>query len=351
MRQALEQLAQRLNQYRGSRIGEQNTKAALVEPMLRALGWDTEDVEEVHREYRRRPSDKPVDYALMLGREPRLFVEAKGLDENLNDHKWAIQIISYATVAGVEWVVLTNGDEYRIFNAHAPVPVEEKLFKKVSLSDDGAESADALRLLAKDQIQRDSLAALWRAHSIDRRVQQAVEALFEPDPNPWLVGRLSRSLDGLTAGDVRAALQRARIRLDFPSPTELTPETAVQAREEVPASPRKRAKRSPASYGVSLTDLIRGGFVTVPFVLTSTYFGQTLSARIEPDGTVTFEGKVYPSLSTAAGMARASVRGAPPGRDYPQTNGWTFWKFVDESGVKREIDVLRRRFLRGRESN
>ena len=36
--------------------------------------------------------------------------------------------MGYAIVAGVEWVVLTDGNEYRIYNTHAPVPVAEKLF-------------------------------------------------------------------------------------------------------------------------------------------------------------------------------------------------------------------------------
>ena len=65
----------------------------------------------------------------MLQREAVLFIEAKALDENLDDRRWAGQIIGYAMQAGVEWVVLTNGDEYRIYNAHAPVAFEGKLFR------------------------------------------------------------------------------------------------------------------------------------------------------------------------------------------------------------------------------
>ena len=60
-------------------IGEQDTKAALIVPVLRALGWDVEDLEDVKLEYRRRPADNPVDYALFLLRSPRLFIEAKSL--------------------------------------------------------------------------------------------------------------------------------------------------------------------------------------------------------------------------------------------------------------------------------
>jgi predicted type IV restriction endonuclease len=66
-------------------IVEENTKGALIEPLLSALGWDVEELDEVHREYKRKPKDKPVDYALFLNREPRLFIEAKALDEDLTN--------------------------------------------------------------------------------------------------------------------------------------------------------------------------------------------------------------------------------------------------------------------------
>jgi hypothetical protein len=151
----LEQVRDRIAPYRDrtSSVGEQNTKAALIEPILRALGWDVEDPEEVWREYRRRSVDNPVDYALMVLRTPRLFVEAKALGDNLDDPKWANQISDYAVVAGVEWVVLTNGDEYRIYNSHAAVPVEERLFRTLRLTDNGTDVAGALDVLSRHCIE------------------------------------------------------------------------------------------------------------------------------------------------------------------------------------------------------
>ncbi len=101
-------------QNRKENIGEQNTKAALIDPLLSALGWEVEDIDEVSREYKRKPQDNPVDYALFMLRSPRLFVEAKDLGKDLSDRKWISQILGYATVVGVEWCVLTNGDEYRL---------------------------------------------------------------------------------------------------------------------------------------------------------------------------------------------------------------------------------------------
>ena len=69
----------RIARHQRENIGEQDTKAALIVPVLRALGWDVEDLEDVKLEYRRRPADNPVDYALFLLRSPRLFIEAKSL--------------------------------------------------------------------------------------------------------------------------------------------------------------------------------------------------------------------------------------------------------------------------------
>jgi hypothetical protein len=74
-------------QNRNESIGEQNTKAALIDPLLAALGWDVEDIDEVSREYRRKSQDNPVDYALFMLRSPRLFVEAKGLEKDLSDRR------------------------------------------------------------------------------------------------------------------------------------------------------------------------------------------------------------------------------------------------------------------------
>jgi predicted type IV restriction endonuclease len=134
-----------IQRFRDKDLGEQNTKASLIDPILDALGWNIRDPDEVHREYKPTSKDCPVDYALKLLRKPRLFVEAKGLGETLSDRKWITQVLGYAIVAGVEWCVLTDGDEYRIYNATAAVDAEEKLLCKIKLSE--ASSADSVKTL------------------------------------------------------------------------------------------------------------------------------------------------------------------------------------------------------------
>lgn len=155
---------------RGESIGEHNTKAILIEPVLSALGWRLDELDEVRREYKRKPQDNPVDYALFLFGSPRLFVECKALDFAL-DRKTASQVMGYASTVGVGWCLVTNGDEYRIYNAHAALDVDDKLFRSVCLSDASQESLwlETLALLTKESLRESELESLWKSHFVDRQ--------------------------------------------------------------------------------------------------------------------------------------------------------------------------------------
>jgi predicted type IV restriction endonuclease len=323
-------------------LNEENTKATLIEPVLRSLGWDVEDVEEVVREYRIKSRDKPVDYGLLVLRTPRLFVEAKPLGENLDDRRWTNQIMGYAGVAGVQWIVLTDGNEYRIYNAHAPVSVEEKLFRTVRVTDEGPLVHETLELLAKDRMEENRIEVLWRAHFVDKHVRAAVEQLFTGEGDLLLVNYVAQHTRNLTPEEIRSSLKRCRVALDFPLPTE---ELLRQ-----PAAKEPKVRREPAGERseITLLDLIQAGLLHPPVALERDYKEKRLTAKIEPDGTVTCLGKKYDSLSLAGGMARASVVGMREHGGPPSTNGWTFWKMRDTSGELVEVDVVRQRFAEGR---
>jgi hypothetical protein len=311
-----------------------------------------EDPEEVWREYKRQNADNPVDYALMILRSPRLFVEAKGLGENLEDPRWANQIVTYAVMAGVEWVLLTNGDDYRIYNTHAKVPMEEKLFRAVRLTDEDPRTEAALDVLAKERMKENWIDVLWKAHFVDRQIRVALDGLFGADPNPSLVRLIARRIPTLQPAEIKAGLARVRIRLDFPEELIPAARQPTPTPRPAPAKPGKGlAGPSPSVAGstpwrdVTLRDVVTAGLIQLPLDLEKTYLGHYITARIEADGRITFASDTYDSLSTAAGVARASIIGAPPGRKYPQTNGWIFWRFRDQDGQVRPLDVLRQRYF------
>ncbi len=85
-------------------------KQAVILPVLKALGWDPFNVEEVAPEY--TVGGQRVDYALreLKGGDAKVFVEAKRGTEELEKHEE--QLLKYAFQAGVDLAVLTNGSAW-----------------------------------------------------------------------------------------------------------------------------------------------------------------------------------------------------------------------------------------------
>ena len=346
VRDVLPVIRERITSLRDKGINEMSTRAALINPMLKALGWDNEDLDQVQQEYRFQSSDNPVDYALMEGGKPSLFVEAKALGKDLGDQKWASQIMGYAIVAGVEWVVLTDGNEYRVYNTHAPVPVAEKLFHAVRVIDEDASAGEILDLLSSGGKPKDRLKAQWHAHFVDRQMRRALTGLFGPEPDESFVSLLKEGTVNLTDEDVAASLRRVQPQFEFPLVHDSESDSSrPPVKPPVDPPPVNQLPDPLPARLVRLPHLIAAGIIRPPLDLRKTYLGQPLSARIETDGTVTYQGKSFRSLSTAGNAARiaAGFRGERAVR----TGGWMFWRFTDSDGQVREIDVLRQRYLDG----
>ncbi|MGD9647469.1 MAG: hypothetical protein AB7U73_17275 [Pirellulales bacterium] len=346
----------RLGEQNAKGLGEQNTKASLIEPILEALGWDIRDPDEVHREFKPTTRDSPVDYALKLLRKPRLFVEAKGLGENLSDRKWVSQMLGYATMAGVEWCVLTNGNEYRVYNASAPVEAEEKLFRSVRLVEsDTAEAVDLLRLISRANMEENLLDVLWSAHFVDRRVKEALGQMLD-SVDKALVRLIRRRVPKLSPKEIAESIRRLDVAISQSNAPPATP--TRRAQEWTPQksrAPRKqlaktgvertkpRAGKKKLFIGVTLKDVIDAGLLNPPLKLTRKYHDQLLEAELKRDGTVVFQGKAYSSCSTAADEARRTIIGGTP-----HTNGWSFWCWNGGDGKSVPLDEARQALLKRR---
>jgi hypothetical protein len=300
-------------------------------------------------------------------RTPRLFVEAKGLGENINDPRWANQIISYAAVAGVEWVALTDGAEWRIYNAHAPVPVEQKLFRSVKVDGEGTEVLDTLSLLSTENMRENRIQELWRGYFIDRQVNQVLHEVFNgSEPPSELVNLVAKRAARLGADDVRASLLRVRGVFDWPSPEIAPPtlghpalppsdaHTVVGAPEPTHTPPAPVAKARPdgakgkkrvssQEKALRLTDLLYSGRLK-PGEIVARYDGQQWRATLEAHGGITFQGRTHSSLSQAGEQVKITARGPHTPRTVLATDGWDFWKARDEvSGDLVTLKEIRRR--------
>lgn len=352
--EAVHQAEKWLDRYepQGHRIGEENTKAGLIEPILAALGWDVRDPDEVHREYRRLPTDNPVDYALLILRVPRLLVEAKGIGERLDDPRWANQTVAYATAAGVEWVVITNGAEWRIYNSHAPVPLEQKLFRAFKLRDDMDEAVAVLELLSKTNMNDNRIQELWKAYFVDQQVHEALVDLFSGgEPAKELVAAVRARTKNLDLKDLRTSLTRVRARFEFPALRDLaapsgagTPsvvsETAGSARAAAPQ------RVTAAEQAVKLADLISRGLLSAGATLMCQREGRELTGTLLADGSIEVAGATYRTPSAAGAAAKMAMAGGPLPDSVKATDGWGFWQTKDSTGAVVTLKDLRRRAAR-----
>jgi hypothetical protein len=341
LKETVQTVREKVRRFQDRGMGEQNTKASLIQPILEALGWDVRDPDEVHHEFKPTSQDRPVDYALCLIRKPRLLVEAKGLGESLNDRKWIAQVISYASVAGVEWCVLTDGNEFRFYNSTAAVDAEEKELCRVRLVDGNEDDvAQTLCLISRSNLEGNLLDLIWGSHFVDRRVKECLLRMAS-SPDKGLIRLIRKRVPKLSSKEILQSLRRLTIH--FESPALGLAIGAKTAKAQVPARQRtiQKAVRAPRTrIPVALADLIAAGLLCVPCTLFRKYKGQRLEATLLEDGKVKLGDTIYDSSSTAAEIARGTVTGRRM-----HTNGWSFWQYEDADGKKHVLDVARKKFM------
>lgn len=129
------ELKRKIEKHRDKLIkNEMLVRYILVDPFLRALGWDLENPEQVEPEY--TVEGGRVDYALKLAGRVAAFIEAKplyGITDDVIKEK-----LKYSVDAGIRYTIITDGNTWRMFDAYKEVPWKEKEICKWSIAEDDA---------------------------------------------------------------------------------------------------------------------------------------------------------------------------------------------------------------------
>lgn len=117
------------------RQSEALTRSALIDPVLRALGWNTEDPNLARPEY--SVSSGKADYALLSpGGKVTAFIEAKSLGQSLEQDRDIDQLLRYAFTDGIPYGVLTNGSHWHAYDLKIPgVAMKERRILETSVAD------------------------------------------------------------------------------------------------------------------------------------------------------------------------------------------------------------------------
>lgn len=220
---AIEELVDRyqsLDEYERRQKDEAEVRQQFLNPLLRALGWDT-TTDQVMPEQRTLTGH--ADYALSLNGRERFFMEAKRFSADLDGERtirsdekqsYKEQAIDYAWHQGCDWAVLTNFGELRLYWTHVNKDsIDDGLAFKLTadefLTDDGLEK---LATLSKGAIEGGSLERLERNHRRDRK--PVTEAVLDTlsDARLSLTKDVHESED-LELDELREGVQRILDRL------------------------------------------------------------------------------------------------------------------------------------------
>ena len=124
----VEKLRGRIETHGGSlRQSEALTRYALIDPLLRELGWDTEDPDVVMPEFSvgiYGGGNVRPDYVLIHAGEQVIVVEAKKLGGDFQEG--VSQGINACVNTGIRYFVATDGKRWEIYETHKPVPIDQK---------------------------------------------------------------------------------------------------------------------------------------------------------------------------------------------------------------------------------
>ena len=186
---------------------EESTKAQFIQPVLRLLGWPSEDPARVFFEY--GAGSGRVDIALRTSGRFVVFVEAKAPGKNLGDH--VSQMLQYAFHEGVDICVLTTGLKWWLFLPREKGRPMDRRFAVLDIGKGPARQCadllhrylgrDALASRSAERSAKDALRALKQRQRLEAEIPEVwKEMRTKPDPDLLvLIATRVNEKTGLTA--------------------------------------------------------------------------------------------------------------------------------------------------------
>ncbi len=217
-------------------VNESDTVTIIKDMLSDVFGYDK--YAEITSEYQIRGTY--CDLALKLGGELRLLIEAKAIGLELKE-SYVKQAVDYAANQGVEWVVLTNAELWRVYKVTFAKPIGQELVLEFSfgaLNPRSANDLDMLYLLSKESWSKSLLGDYHTQRQALSRFFIGAMILSEP-----ILEVLRRELRRISPGvridieEITAVLTQDVLKRDV-----LEGEKADEAKKKIQAIYRKMAK-------------------------------------------------------------------------------------------------------------
>lgn len=234
---------------------EDQAKQGIVLPILRQLGWDTEDVEEVHPEF--SIGQDRIDYALVLKGRPAVFIEAKRPSEDLDNENHEEQLLGYSFRQTVDLAILTNGLTWSFYLPREGEDWRSRKFYTLDITQQHIKDASSrlTELLSKSNIASkealESAKRIFKGKVRKDRIRETLpkawnKIVLEPDSLlAELLAETTERLCGFKPDEEEAAefIRQYRDRLKLTPPNPKIVQLPKEENNDPPSSSRERSKQ------------------------------------------------------------------------------------------------------------
>ncbi len=144
-------------------INESDTVTIVVDMLSDVFGYDKYD--HITSEYAIKKTF--CDLAIIIDGKARFLIECKSAGLTLKDD-FIRQATNYAADSGIDWVVLTNGVEWKVYKVHFTKPIEKELvysFDFTTINSKKQSDLDNLFHLSIDAFTKNKKSSLEDLHS------------------------------------------------------------------------------------------------------------------------------------------------------------------------------------------
>lgn len=217
-----------------SDVNEADTVLIVTDILSEVFGYDK--YTELTSEYAIR--NTYCDLAVKIGDTANYLIEVKSISVDLKESHLR-QAVNYGAHEGIQWVILTNGLIWQVYNIFLKKKVDyEKIFEIdfQSLNARKTQDQEVLFLLAREGLSKDVMAEYHeRLQSLNKNV---ISAILLSDP---VLSLVRRELRRLTPGlRVESAELESILRNDIVKRNILDDDTFMQAQKRVKRAQSKK---------------------------------------------------------------------------------------------------------------
>jgi len=236
-------------------VNESDTSMIVTDMLAEIFGFDK--YAEVTREYAIRGTY--CDLATKIEGQLQTLIEVKAVGIGLRENH-VKQAVDYAANQGVEWVILTNGVNWKVFSVSFSKPISADLVLELNIMEMSPSDEDAIEdlfLLSKEGIQRSGLDAYNDQLKVRNKFNLA--ALIMSDPILHTIRRELKRISPdvrISVEEIKAALGHEVIKREA-----IEGEKAAEAQRLVSRAANKalRQRRARGEEGAADTVFIEDG--------------------------------------------------------------------------------------------